>query len=31
MELIASNNSETCSGHNPQKGYTIVSCNEFVP
>ena len=31
MELIASNNFENCSGHNPQKGYTVISCNVVVP
>jgi hypothetical protein len=30
LELIASNNFETCSGHNLQIGYTIISCNEVV-
>ena len=31
MELTASNNLDTCSGHNPQNGYTIISFNEGVP
>jgi len=31
MELIASNNFDKCSGHNPQNGYTIISFNEGLP
>ena len=30
VELIASNNIEHSSGHNPQKGYTIISFSEGV-
>lgn len=29
-ELIDNNKFEKYSGHNPQKGCTIISCNEFV-
>ena len=30
MDLIASNNFDNWSGHNPQNGYTIISFNEGV-